>query len=67
MLADVETVLKGTCYLTINWFSDNLMQDNPSKFQCNILIGSKEKETLWLPESVTPDVIVIVGAEIPLE
>ncbi len=40
----------------INWFSDNLMQANPSKFQC-ILFGSREKETLELSESIALDVV----------
>ncbi len=40
----------------INMFSDNLMQANPSKFQC-ILFGSTEKESLQLSESITLDVV----------
>ncbi len=40
---DVETVLKTSCNLMmINWFSDNLMQASPLKFQC-ILFESPEK------------------------
>ncbi len=41
-LLNVETVLKGSCSLMINWFSDNLMQANQSNFQY-ILSGSTEK------------------------
>ncbi len=53
---DVETVLKGLCNLMINWFRDNLMQANPSKFQC-IPFGSKVNEILQCSESITLDVI----------
>ncbi len=40
----------------INWFSDNLMQANPSKFKC-ILFGSKEKENLQFSENITLDIV----------
>ncbi len=56
---NVETVLKGSCNLMINRFSDNLMQANPSKFQ-GILFGPKVKENLQLSESITKDVVICV-------
>ncbi len=53
---DVETILKQSCNLMINWFNDNLTEANPAKFQC-IFFGSKNKETLRLSENIALDVV----------
>ncbi len=57
---NVETILKKSCNLMINWFNDNLMQANPAKFHC-IFFGSKDKETLRLSEYIVLDVVDCVN------
>ena len=34
IFVDFDTILKQSCNLIINWINDNLMQANPTKFQC---------------------------------
>ncbi len=65
---DVETILKQSCNVMINWFNDSLMQTNPAKFQC-IFFGSKHKETLRLSENIALDVVdcvKLLGVDIDL-